>query len=161
MDGHIWWSCRTGANNVVTTARTIHLPEQKEMIHVISMFRKEACSGSIHDFAHIPTQNCLADCLTKASANSDNLITAVKTGRLLDVEIHPNFRKLIGTKGFLFYMVRNIHGHNGEWCFLPKCFRRYLSHRLYKKDHSIRCLWENNRVKNQRNQRCATGTTCY
>ena len=46
---------RTDAKNLVTTARTIHLPEQKENIHIISMFRKEACSGSIHDFAHIPT----------------------------------------------------------------------------------------------------------
>ena len=28
----------------------------------------------------VPTQNCLADCLTKASAKADNLITAVKSG---------------------------------------------------------------------------------
>ena len=91
----------TGAKNLVTTARTIHLPEQKETIHMISMLRKEACSGSIHDLAHIPTQNCVADCLTKASAKADNLITAVKTGRLLDVEIHPNFRTLKEQKGFL------------------------------------------------------------
>ena len=47
---------------------------------MISMLRKEACSGSIHDLAHVPTQNCLADCLTKASAKADNLITAVKLG---------------------------------------------------------------------------------
>ena len=50
---------------------------------MISMLRKEVCSGSIHDLAHIPTQNCLADCLTKSSAKADNLIAAVKTGRLL------------------------------------------------------------------------------
>ena len=71
---------RTDAKNLVTTARTIHSPEQKEKIHVISMLRKEACSGSIHDLAHIPTQNCLADCLTKGSAEADNLITAVNLG---------------------------------------------------------------------------------
>ena len=58
----------TGAKNVVTTARTIQLPEQKETIHMISMLRKKARSGSIHDVAHIPTQNCLADCRTTASA---------------------------------------------------------------------------------------------
>ena len=75
---------RLDAKNLATTARTIHLPEQKETIHMIVMLRKEACSGNIHDHAHIPTQNCLADCLTKASAKADNLITAVKTGRLLD-----------------------------------------------------------------------------
>ena len=70
---------RTDAKNLVTTARTIHLPEQKETINKISMLRK-ACSGSIHHLAHIPTQNCLADCLTKASATVDHLIAAVKIG---------------------------------------------------------------------------------
>ena len=49
---------RTDAKNLVTTARTIPLPEQKETIHMISMLRKEACSGSMHDLAHITTQNC-------------------------------------------------------------------------------------------------------
>ena len=52
---------RIDEKNLVTTARTIHLPEQKETIHMISMLRKGACSGSFHDLAHIPTQNCLAD----------------------------------------------------------------------------------------------------
>ena len=91
---------RTGAKNLVTTARTIQLPEQKETIHMISMLRKEACSGSIHDLAHIPTQNCLAECLTKASAKADNLITAVKKGKLLDGDIHPDFRTLMKHKAF-------------------------------------------------------------
>ena len=54
-----------------------------------SMLRKEACSGNIQDLAHIPTTNCLAHCLTKASTKADNLITAVKTGRLLDVDSSP------------------------------------------------------------------------
>ena len=62
---------------------------------MISMLRKESCSASIHDLVHIPTKNCLADCLTKASAKADNLITAVKTGRLLDVDTHPDFRTLM------------------------------------------------------------------
>ena len=96
---------RTDAKNLVTTAKTIHLPEQKETIHMISMLRKEVCSGSIHDLAHIPTQNCLADCLTRASAKADNLITAVKTGRLLDVDVHPNFRTLMEYKAFLSILV--------------------------------------------------------
>ena len=71
---------RTDAKNLVTTARTIHLLERKETIHMISMLRKEACSGSIHDLAHISTQNCLAGCLTKSSAKANNLITPVKQG---------------------------------------------------------------------------------
>ena len=86
---------RTDAKNLVTTARTIHLPEQKETILMISMFRKEACSGTIHDLAHIPTETCSADCLTKESAKADNLITVVKTWRLLDVDSHPYFRTLM------------------------------------------------------------------
>ena len=92
---------KTDVKNLATTARTIHSPEQKETIHMISMLRKETCSGNIHDLAHIPTQNCLADCLTKASAKTDNLITAVKTRRLLDVDIHPNLRTFMEHKAFL------------------------------------------------------------
>ena len=64
---------------------------KRETIHMISMFRPETCSGNIHDLAHIPTQNCLADCLTEASAKADNLSTAMQTGNLLDVDIHPDF----------------------------------------------------------------------
>ena len=92
---------RTDSKNLVTTERTIHLPQQKETIHMISLLRKEVCSGRIHDLAHIPTQNCLADCFTKASAKADNLMPAVKTGRLLDVDIHPDCRTLVQLKAFL------------------------------------------------------------
>ena len=42
---------QTDAKNLVKTARTIHLLEEKETIHMFSMLRKEACSGSIHDLA--------------------------------------------------------------------------------------------------------------
>ena len=65
---------RTDAKNLVTTSRTVHFPEQKGdhphdfYVAQGSLFRK--CS--FHDLAHIPTQNCLADCLTKASAKADN-----------------------------------------------------------------------------------------
>ena len=70
---------RSDAEHLVTTARTSSQHKQKETIHMISTLREEACSGNIHDLAYIPTQNCLADCLTRASAKADNLITAVKT----------------------------------------------------------------------------------
>ena len=53
---------RTDAKNSVTTARTIHLLEQKETMHMIFMLGKEACSGSIHELARISTENCLAVC---------------------------------------------------------------------------------------------------
>ena len=91
---------RTDAKNIVTTARTMHFPEQKVTIHMISMLRKEACSGNIHDLAHILTQHCLADSWTKTSAKADNLITALKTRRLQDVDIHPNFTTLMEHKAF-------------------------------------------------------------
>ena len=104
---------RTDAKNLVTTAKTIHLPGQKETIHMISMMRKEACSGSIHDLAHIPTQHGLSDCLTKTSAKPDNLIDAVRTGCLPDVDIHPDFRTLLEHKAFLTAW-RRAFIHTGE-----------------------------------------------
>ena len=45
----------TDANNMVTTASTTHLPEQKETIHMIQTTRKEATSGTIDDLAHVRT----------------------------------------------------------------------------------------------------------
>ena len=86
---------------------------------MISTLRKEAYSGSIDDLVHIPTQNCLADCLTKASAKADNLITAVKTGRLLDVDIHLHFRTLMEHKAFLSTWRRTfMHAREKEVFFL-------------------------------------------
>ena len=64
---------RNDAKNQVTTARTMH----------------------------IRTQNCFAESFTKASAKADNLITAVKTGRLLDVDMHLHFKTLTEHKPFL------------------------------------------------------------
>ena len=83
------------------------------------MLRKEACSGSIHAPAHIPTQNCLADCFTKASAKADNLITAVQTGKLLDVDIHPDFRTPFEHKAFLSTWCKTfLHTREKEVFFL-------------------------------------------
>ena len=42
---------RTDANNLVSTASTTHLPEQKETVHMITNLRREACSGAIEDFS--------------------------------------------------------------------------------------------------------------
>ena len=87
---------------------------------MISMLRQEACSGNIHDLAHIPTQNCLADCLTKASAKADNLITAVQTRKLLDVDIHPDFRTLMEHNAFLSTWCKNTFTHKGIGSCLPE-----------------------------------------
>ena len=86
---------------------------------MISMLRKEACSGSIHDLAHISTQKCLADCLTKASAKADNVIPSVKTGKLLEVDMHPNFRTLMEHKTFLATWCRTLmHTRENDVFFL-------------------------------------------
>ena len=100
---------RTGAKNLVTTARTKHLPEKKGTIHMISMLRKEACSGSVHDLGSI----------TKASAKADNLITALQTGKLLDVDIHPDFRTRMEHKAFLSTWCKTfLHTREKEVFFL-------------------------------------------
>ena len=92
---------RTDANKLVTTASSTHLPEQKETIHMFQMLRKESCSGSIEDLAHVRTELCLGDCLTKASAKSDALRRTVETRQLLETDMHPSFRTLMQHKAFL------------------------------------------------------------
>ena len=61
---------------------------------MIQMLRKEACSGSIDDLAHVRTEVCVGDVLTKASAKPEALRKAVETGILTDVYMHPSFRML-------------------------------------------------------------------
>ena len=86
---------RTDAKNLVATATTTHLPEQKETIHMITQLRTEACSGSIHDLAHVVSGDCMSDCLTKHSAKPDALIKAVRTGLLPNCDKHQPFRSLL------------------------------------------------------------------
>ena len=102
--------------------RTLSLQQERIicLTNRISMLRREACAGSIHDLAHMPTQNCLADCLTKTSATADNLITAVKTGKLLHVEIHPDVRTLMEHKAFLSTWCRTILHTREKEVFLPE-----------------------------------------
>ena len=96
---------RTDAKNLVTTARTIPLPEQKETIHMISMLRNETSSRSTHDLAHVSTQNCLADCLTKSStkagqfdhsSQNSEVIGSCRSSKLQDSHV---------AQGILVYMV--------------------------------------------------------
>ena len=91
---------RTDANNLVTTAKTTHAPEQKETIHLIQMLRKESTSGKIDDLAHVSSADCLSDALTKHSAKPDALLQAVDTGRLHNIDVHPPFRTLLRHKAF-------------------------------------------------------------
>ena len=104
---------RTDAKNLVTTARTIHVLEQKETIPHDFYVAKG------HDLAHTPTSNCLEDCVTKSSAKADKLITAVKTGKLLDVDIRADFRTLMERKAFLSTWCRTLmHTREMEVFFL-------------------------------------------
>jgi len=99
---------RTDANNLVTTASTTHLPEQKETIHMINQLRTEASSGAIDDLAHVVTGDMLADCLTKHSVKPTNLIHAINTGILPDVDKHPPFRELMKNRHKAYELA--------EWC---------------------------------------------
>ena len=92
---------RIDANNLVTTAASTRLPEQKETIHMIQMLRQEACSGQMHDLAHVLTQYCLADPLTKKSVSAALLISTVQTGILREVDTHPPFRSTVQHKAFI------------------------------------------------------------
>ena len=79
---------RTDANNLVTTATTTHLLEQKEAIHMINQLRTEASSGAIDDLAHVVTGDMLGDCLIKHTVKPDNLIKAINIGVLPNVDKH-------------------------------------------------------------------------
>ena len=105
---------RTDANNLVTTAKTTHLPEQKETIHMIAQLRTQACSGDIHDLAHVATEDCLADCLTKRSAKPDNLVRAVQTGVLKNIDKHPPFRDIVQHKAF--FISLSLTMEPVSWC---------------------------------------------
>ena len=87
---------------------------------MISLLRKEACSGSLHDLPlTLQLRIVWHIVLTKASAKTDNLITAVKSGRLLDVDSHPNFRTLMEHKAFLSTWCRAfMHTREKSFFFL-------------------------------------------
>jgi putative heme degradation protein len=92
---------RIDANNLVTTARTTHQPEQKETIHLIQMLRRESNSGVIDDLAHVVSKYCLSDALTKHSAKPDELVKVVEIGNIRCVDMHPPVRSLIKHKAYL------------------------------------------------------------
>jgi len=96
---------RTDAKNLVTTAQTTHLPQQKETIHMIQMLRHEAVSGSMKDLAHVVSKDMLADVLTKQDCNEGlrALINAVTTGYLPNVDAQLNFRDLIRASHKAFF----------------------------------------------------------
>ena len=97
---------RTDANNLVTTARTTHQPEEKETSHLIQMLGRESNSGAIDDLAHVVSAQCLSDALTKHSAKPDELIRVVESGVSTLVDVHPPFRTLLRQKTYLMTWLR-------------------------------------------------------
>ena len=59
------------------------------------MLRRESNSGSIDDFAHVASQYCLSDALSKHSAKADELMRAVEAGIIEQVDLHPPLRSLL------------------------------------------------------------------
>ena len=94
---------RTDAKNLVATAQTTALPEQKETIHMINMLRTEACSGQIDDLAHVSSEDCLADCFAK-EMHAKVLIQSVKDSWLPNVDANPEFRQLIQQKHKAYFI---------------------------------------------------------
>ena len=98
---------RKDANNLVTTAQTTHLPEQKETHHLIQMLRHESNTGNIDDLSHVASEFCLADPLTKHTTKPDELVRSIETGTLRQVDVHPPFRTLVKHKAFITEWVIN------------------------------------------------------
>ena len=111
------------ARNPVTKARTFHLPELEKTIHIVFTLRKEVCSGSIHDLAHMPTQNCLADGAIQASAKADNHITAVTL-----------FLEHLWNTKFSCLLVAELFGHKGEGSLLLEHSQDFFCTNLSKKN---------------------------
>ena len=116
---------RTDASNLVITASTIRLPEQKETIHMIEMLRKESCSGQLDGLAHVSSADCLSDCLAKSSAKSDALYKSVSTGILPNLDMHPQFRSLLKLKAYLSKWLYSTFGPQAP--FLSVSLEKSLS----------------------------------
>ena len=82
---------------------------------------KEAHLGSLHDFAHNPTQNCLADCLMMSSAGGGRCDQCREDRKMVRCGHSPWFRTFMEHKAFLtwgaeylekevfFLNIQNIH----------------------------------------------------
>ena len=68
----------------------------------------------MHDLAHVRSEDCLADPLTKHSAKADELIKAVLTGNLLNVDAHPPFRTMLQNNAFLVEWLAHNTKHGPD-----------------------------------------------
>ena len=72
---------------------------------MIQMLRTESCSGEIDDLAHVRTEGCLSDCLTKQNIKADALIKAEETGTLNNINTHPSFRELLKHRAYMHQWI--------------------------------------------------------
>ena len=125
---------RTDANNLVTTAQTTHLPEQKETHHLIQMLRHESNTGHLDDLSHIASEYCLADPLTISTAKPDQLVSSITNGRLEYVDVHPLFRSLLKHKAFLTtWVIETLHEPHNVIAFLSEDISDYVFALIYLK----------------------------
>ena len=75
---------------------------------------KESNSGQMHDLAHVRGEGCLAESLTNHSAKPDELIKAVLTGNLLNVDAHPQFRTMLQNKALLLEWLAHNTKHGPD-----------------------------------------------
>ena len=137
--GNIQWSVQK--SNMRTDARNTWSVQQEQItylnkkgdnshdLHVEerSLFRKYSwpCSYSNSELSCRLSNKSI-------SQKADNLITALKTGRLQDVDIHPNFRTPTEHKAFLSTWCRTFMHTTDKGLFFLNTLR-CLSHQLHKK----------------------------
>ena len=68
----------------------------------------------MHDLAGVRSDDCLADSLTKHSAKGNELIKAVLTGNLVNVDTHPPFRTRLQNKAFLVEWLAHNATHGPD-----------------------------------------------
>ena len=95
------------------------------------MLRAEACSGAIDDLAHVVSADCMADCLTKASAKAEFLVKAVDDGKLPNVDRHPPFREIMAGRHKAYqtvahWIIENIPSCNDVVTFLGQFVQREI-----------------------------------
>ena len=88
------------------------------------MLRTEACSGAISDLAHVRTEDCLADSLTKSTIKPEALIRAVETGVLPRIDCNPPFRAKLHHRAFFTWEELSIPTPGDEWVIDDKTLTR-------------------------------------
>ena len=147
---HCGWACQVKLQTftwgvtqrtLVTTARTTHLPELKETIHMIFLCKRKPVQEVFMILLTFQHKIVWQFVWQKSSAKVDNLFTPVKTWKLLEVDVHPNFRTLMEHKDCLSTWCKQFM-HTREKMFSSWRLQGFLRHQLHWNDHSKWCLWE-------------------